>query len=74
MTFISFAEATPADREAALGREFREIEVVGADFSGAAMKVTVILEGQPVVLIGDPIQALTTYLGGMARIETQGAH
>jgi hypothetical protein len=74
MAEISFEHATADDKEAALGREFREIHVESANFDGAGV-VVAILEGRRVALIGNPQQALTTYLGGvMQRIETQGEH
>lgn len=74
MASISFAHATPDDKEAALGREFREIYVESANFSGIG-SVVVILEGQRVVLIGHPQDALKTYLGGLTdAAETTGEH
>lgn len=63
MTLHSFYAATAQDKEAALGREFRDVQVLSVDF-GSAMRTTVILDGNRVVLVGDPREALRTYLGG----------
>lgn len=74
MADISFAQASPDDREAALGREFRNIYVESANFDGFGCVVAHI-DGRRVALIGDPQKALATYLaGGLPCGEAQGEH
>ncbi len=56
-------QTTPDEREQILGREFRELRVLGFKPS-PPMHTIVILDGVRTTLVGDPQQALRTYLGG----------
>lgn len=64
MPSISLKDASRQDKVQLLGEAFAAIEVLDADFSGAQPVVRVLLEGKLVTLVGDPQDALTTYLGG----------
>ena len=58
---IDFTKKTEQEREMSLGRMFREIYVIKSDgFS----KTLCIIEGNPIMLIGFPEDALKAYLGG----------
>ena len=61
-TIFEFIGATPDDREATLGREFREIEVLRSD---CCEFTVIVLEGRQIALLGDPVECLKTYLGGL---------
>jgi len=69
MSARSFEDATRQDKIDLLGPEFAAIHVIDADFSGSVIVVRVILEGQVVSLVGDPQQALATYLAGQSANE-----
>jgi hypothetical protein len=62
---IDFTKATPDELELVLGREFRSALVLeaGADESGQWM-TRLMIDGQAVTLIGNPSDALRTYLAG----------
>jgi hypothetical protein len=62
---INFTKATPDELELVLGREFRSALVLeaGADESGQWM-TRLMIDGQAVTLIGNPSDALRTYLAG----------
>jgi len=61
---ISLVEAMADDKALVLGDEFRNIEVLEVDFSDGLMSTKIILNSQCITLIGDPRDALKTYLGG----------
>lgn len=71
MAAVSFEGASRQDKIDLLGPEFAAIHVIDADFSGLAIVVRIILEGKTISLIGDPQQALSTYLGGKSGDEGQ---
>lgn len=63
MSKVSFVGASEEERATLLGEEFRHIEVL--DFEVAEVIVTrILIAGTVVTLIGDPREALRTYLGG----------
>lgn len=64
MSKISLVEATADDKALVLGDEFRNIEVSEVDFSDGLMSTKIILNSKCITLIGDPRDALKTYLGG----------
>lgn len=64
MKAIDMTQATPADREQFLGREFRLIHVLSFAVRNFTCYTVAILGGCPVELLGDPVQALRVYLGG----------
>jgi hypothetical protein len=61
---IDFDFATSDEKEQLLGREFREISVLSVSFAGPATKTKILLNGEVLVLVGDPVTALLTYLAG----------
>lgn len=63
MSKVSFVGASGDERAQLLGEEFRHVEVL--DFEvGAVMVTRILIAGAIVTLIGDPREALRTYLGG----------
>jgi len=60
---IPMASASPADREALLGREFRHIPVLSVAFA-PVQRTEVVLDGVKQTLIGDASAALRTVIGG----------
>lgn len=64
---IDFTKTTPDEREALLGREFRNVLVLeaGAGADGSLL-TRVLFDGQAVTLVGNPSDALRTYLAGRA--------
>jgi hypothetical protein len=71
MSKTSLVGATGDDKVMTLGDEFRHIEVLDVDFADGVMVTRIILGGQCITLIGDPQDALKTYLGGQG---VQAAH
>jgi hypothetical protein len=68
MTFISFKDASSADKAALLGPDFKNIVVVEADLSSSPQMVKIVLDGQTFTLIGDPVEALRTFLAGRGEV------
>lgn len=66
MSKVSLIGATGEDKVLVLGEEFRNIEVLDVDFNDGMMFTRIILDGQCITLVGDPRNALKTYLGGQA--------
>ena len=66
MSVVSFVGASADERAALLGEEFRHIEVLDFQVSkGRPTVVTrVLIGGGVLTLVGDPREALQTYLGG----------
>ena len=61
---ISFVGASADDKAQLLGPEFRNIDVLDFEADGGVMVTTIIIEGHTIALVGDPQEALKTYLGG----------
>ncbi len=59
--------ATEDDKEVCFGREFRAIPMLrmNSPGPGSCLMVECLIEGRKVALIGDPQEALRTYLGGI---------
>lgn len=66
MSKVSLVGATGDDKAVVLGDEFRNIEVLDVDFNEGVMFTKIFLGGEIITLIGDPREALKTYLGGQA--------
>lgn len=63
---------TPDERRQLLGPEFFSIHVLRIGFGVAGgMRVECILNGRVTTLIGDPQEALATYLGGQEEGEAE---
>lgn len=69
--WIDCKAATGDDKADVFGEEFRHQIITRSCFDGAAPMVEILLNGCLVLLVGDPLRALTTYLGG--RNESQVA-
>ncbi|SDN51519.1 hypothetical protein [Polaromonas sp. JS666] len=59
---MDLSKATPDERTSCFGEAFRDVQMVGlkTDATGTLF-TTVILDGQTVLLVGDPEEALANY-------------
>ena len=66
MSKVSFVGASADDRAALLGEGFRHIEVLDFEVvdNSALFMVRIAISGSVVTLVGDPQEALRTYLAG----------
>jgi hypothetical protein len=71
MSKVSFVGVSGDEKVQLLGPEFRNIDVLDFDNSEGVMCTRIIIEGRPVTLVGDPQQALKTYLDGQANTTAQ---
>jgi hypothetical protein len=63
-TKVSFAGISADEKVQLLGDEFRNIAVLDFESTEGVMCTRIIFDGQVIMLIGDPQEALKTYLGG----------
>lgn len=70
MAKVSLLGVTPEEKEMAFGREFRDISMLDFEVVGEIMHVRILIEGKPISLIGNPQDALKTYLGGQYNLAT----
>jgi hypothetical protein len=68
---VSFVGASGEEKALLLGSEFRNLEVIGFGVEDGLIRTRVVIAGAVVTLIGDPQQALLTYLGGQGGETTQ---
>lgn len=59
---IDCSKATPDEKENLFGREFRELHILSVEFTSTSTVMTILLEAQKVTLVGDPQEALRTYM------------
>ncbi|VVE44161.1 hypothetical protein PHO31112_04312 [Pandoraea horticolens] len=66
MSKTSFVAATPDEKAQLLGQEFRNIDVLGFEVTDGVCFTEILLDGEAFILVGDPQEALKTFLGGRA--------